>query len=53
MKLIVYTLIPKSDKGTQFAGTSAVLNLQEGSGSPNVVGVMSRHQEGVRVWTIE
>jgi len=41
------------DKGTQFAGSSAVLKLEEGSGSPNVVGVMNRHQEGVRIWTIE
>lgn len=39
--------------GTQFAGTSAVIKLQEGSGSPDVVGVMSRQQEGVRIWTIE
>ncbi|KLO14765.1 hydrolase [Schizopora paradoxa] len=41
------------DNGTLFAGTSAVFKLQEGSGHPDVVGVMTRQQEGVRIWTVE
>ncbi|KAH8114496.1 hydrolase [Phellopilus nigrolimitatus] len=41
-----------SDYDTLFAGTSTVLRLREGAGAPEVVGLMGRQEEGVRVWRI-
>ncbi|KAI5119041.1 hypothetical protein M0805_005907 [Coniferiporia weirii] len=41
-----------SDYDTLFAGTSAVLRLREGTGKPDVVGLMGRREEGLRVWSI-
>lgn len=35
-----------------FAGTSCVMKLREGAGEPDILGVMGRNEEGVRVWAL-
>ncbi|EJC98131.1 hydrolase [Fomitiporia mediterranea MF3/22] len=37
---------------TLFAGTSAVLRLREGTGDPEVVGVMGRREESVKIFNV-
>jgi protein N-terminal amidase len=38
--------------GKTFAGTSAVLRLVHGSGKPQLLHMMGRREEGIRVWNI-
>ncbi|OCH87720.1 carbon-nitrogen hydrolase [Obba rivulosa] len=40
------------ENGKTFAGSSALLSLRSKSGKPRVLDVMTRHQEGLEIWTI-
>jgi len=41
-----------TENGKTFAGTSAVLRLVHGSGKPQLLHMMGRREEGVRLWNI-
>ncbi|KIO27027.1 hypothetical protein M407DRAFT_243489 [Tulasnella calospora MUT 4182] len=41
------------ERGTQFSGTSNVMQLERGSGRPNVVGVMKKTDDGPQIFTID
>ncbi|KAG9046999.1 Carbon-nitrogen hydrolase [Tulasnella sp. UAMH 9824] len=41
------------ERGTQFAGTSTVMQLERGSGNPNLVGVLKRKDDGGQIFTID
>ncbi|KAG8931599.1 Carbon-nitrogen hydrolase [Tulasnella sp. 418] len=41
------------ERGTLFAGTSAILSLEKGSGKPEFIGVMKRREEKCQLWTID
>ena len=38
--------------GILYAGTSLVLNLEENSGQPEILGVLKRKDEAVGIWEI-
>ncbi|PPQ80441.1 hypothetical protein CVT25_001768 [Psilocybe cyanescens] len=41
------------ESGKQFAGSSAIFSMVQGSGRPKLLDMMERQEEGVRIWNIK
>ncbi|KAG8989088.1 Carbon-nitrogen hydrolase [Tulasnella sp. 427] len=41
------------ERGTQFCGSSTVMQLEQGIGKPNLVGVLKKDEDGYRIFTLD
>jgi protein N-terminal amidase len=50
---ISFILLTRTLIGKTFAGSSAIFSMRSGSGSPTLLDMMERREEGVRIWDVQ